>query len=590
MKRTYGIKALLCVLVLGGCGGGAGSPVSPTLSGPAHSNKNLAQAELTITIPAKASTSRKPAYVSPSTQSMTIAVDGGAPQAQNLTPGSTNCTVPAPLAALTCTVPIAATPGSHTFTFVTYDGLNAAGNKLSLNTVAETIVANALNNIPVVLQGVPAEFAVTGITTPNGAFSGSTASGFNVSDNAVVPFSVVALDADGQLIVGPGAPAITVTATSQTPASNFTITSTNGNPNQFAITSAALGASATLTIAAAAAPGTGAPALTTTAPITSAGYVTTVMTTAQLGNPTSLQGITPANGKLDVGQDFSGGQTGIYNIDPANPGSAPTGIQVLSGLGTVGWPAADVVGGIAVAYQGVGPGNFANGNCPGVDYALGGSVSSVLDGGVAANTSGCPQDSPDALAFDASGSLYVGDVGVCTLTKVSVSGGGSSIVAGGYGTCAVQDNAVGTSATFGQITSVAYDSSNGKIYVGDGCEIRVVDPANSYAVTTLAGNPGTCTDADGAGAAGTLSAVNSLTYDAADGDIYAVTSGCALRRVTTAGTVSTVLAPSRCASIFPDGFSPSASIPGASYVTYNPADQHLYVLDSLDLSLRKVFP
>ena len=112
-------------LLLAGCGGGGGgvgspssvAPVLPTLGGRSTAN-------IVIVIPPKAtSTARavKPAYVSPSTQSITVQVDSGTPVVQNLSPTSPNCTNAGAAYPVDCTVPVSASAGTHLLTFNTFD-------------------------------------------------------------------------------------------------------------------------------------------------------------------------------------------------------------------------------------------------------------------------------------------------------------------------------------------------------------------------------------------------------------------------------------------------------------------------------------
>jgi len=105
---------------------------------------------------------RKPAYVSPSTQSIGVAVDGETPIYTNLNSTSPACSDAGPLTPLTCTVLITASTGPHTVALVTYDQPQATppaatpnGRRLSSNTVATTIVAGQDNVVAVTLDGLP---------------------------------------------------------------------------------------------------------------------------------------------------------------------------------------------------------------------------------------------------------------------------------------------------------------------------------------------------------------------------------------------------------------------------------------------------
>ena len=77
------------------------------------------------------------------------------------------------------------------FTLTTYDGLNAAGNKLSTTTLTgQTVVAGQANTFPVTLSGVVAGITLTlGQPTPP------------IGTSATIPLTVAALDADGYTIL-----------------------------------------------------------------------------------------------------------------------------------------------------------------------------------------------------------------------------------------------------------------------------------------------------------------------------------------------------------------------------------------------------
>src|SRR5947209_4207012 len=202
MKRSVAI--LLCAL-LAACGGGGGGGSSTTPPPPPQSGL----AKLTITIPSASGTSasrRRPAYISPSTRSVTIS-GSGVPtttvavgtNAPNCAPGSggTVCTVNFPVPAGTATVTLA--------TFASTDG---SGTPLSTQSLTVTVTANAVTSIDVTLNGVVAALAIS--VSPDVLASG------HASTSSV---AVNALDASGNVIVGPGnyvnaaGSAVTVTLT-----------------------------------------------------------------------------------------------------------------------------------------------------------------------------------------------------------------------------------------------------------------------------------------------------------------------------------------------------------------------------------------
>jgi len=230
----YGIAAV-GLSALAACGHGASTiPPGPNPSASAAPSANArGTANFRITIPAKTTTAshRTPAYVSPATQSMTVAISGSASSMQtvNLTPTSSGCS--STLATTQCTLTIALAPGTYTAVVTTYDGLNAAGNVLSSGqNVNFTVVAGTTNTVALTLSGIPHAIIVApqsaGITQVN-------PTNLRMVGFATQKALIVATDADGNIIVGPGAPTYTVAQASGAP---FAITNqTIASPNTFAL-------------------------------------------------------------------------------------------------------------------------------------------------------------------------------------------------------------------------------------------------------------------------------------------------------------------------------------------------------------------
>jgi sugar lactone lactonase YvrE len=166
--------------------------------------------------------SRFPHYVSTATQSMIItlsAVNGtayaGTPSsiASNLTTSNPACTG----TPLTCTITAPAAAGADVFTVVTYDAQQAssspatpAGHALSQAAVTVTVAANQANVAPpLVLNGVAASIT---LSAPSGDphVLGTQTTGYQIIGNQPYSFAVTARDADGGLIIDPGAPSFSV--------------------------------------------------------------------------------------------------------------------------------------------------------------------------------------------------------------------------------------------------------------------------------------------------------------------------------------------------------------------------------------------
>lgn len=237
--------ALLFAGLLTGCGGGGGSsaPV-PGAAPPRGTTAVTVRIDVPLT---GAASTRRPAYVSPATQSLAFAVETSGGQvigasSVNLTPASAACQTVTALgvATLTCSVsvpvPLTAS-GTYTLATATFDQPQTqqcspagtpqcAGNVLSAALIAASLQLNASNVVSIVLGGLAAGFAVTPV--PNGFISGDV-TGLHVWGPQAQTLVVQALDADGYTIVGSGAPTIAMSAASP----NVAVTA--GAPGTFAI-------------------------------------------------------------------------------------------------------------------------------------------------------------------------------------------------------------------------------------------------------------------------------------------------------------------------------------------------------------------
>jgi streptogramin lyase/predicted small lipoprotein YifL len=200
LMRLAWLQAVVVIAIatLAACGGGGGHAVPPAAFAPAASATQSAKSAagsvtLRITIPGTTTAAqlrRAPAYVSPSTQSMAVAVNGGSPTNINLTTGSPNCVS---ASTLTCSATIAAPVGNDTFVVTLYDATGGTGHALATKTLAQTVTANTVNTIPLVLNGVVNSIGVVLATQ-------TVPAGVATS----VPVIVNAYDAQNNIIVGPG--------------------------------------------------------------------------------------------------------------------------------------------------------------------------------------------------------------------------------------------------------------------------------------------------------------------------------------------------------------------------------------------------
>ncbi|MEA2785004.1 MAG: virginiamycin lyase [Candidatus Eremiobacteraeota bacterium] len=187
------VMTVAFAVALSGCGGGGASVAPPA---PRGGDRALTTISFVIRVPAGTSTAsrgRRPAYVSPSTQSLTIANSTGTILVTaNLTPQSAGCTAPTASTPLTCTASASVPSGTNTLTIATYDAPGATGKKLAVAALQVTGAANGPTTINLTLSGIVASLTLA--LDPPALPSGTAAR------SAVL---LNALDPDGNVIVGP---------------------------------------------------------------------------------------------------------------------------------------------------------------------------------------------------------------------------------------------------------------------------------------------------------------------------------------------------------------------------------------------------
>lgn len=410
MKKP-GFRAALAVaaVVLAACGGRSGSVPAASHVTPA------AKARITITIPrasagSGAATSRKrPAYVSAATQSATLDVTvqgtgaqvSGYPMTVDLTPTSTGCS--STLATTVCTISLVLGAGSYDLTLTTYDQTGGAGNALSAaQSVPLTIAEGQANSISLTLGGLPSSVA---ILSGSNALTTTSTGGFTLKIDATASVSVYGVDADGNLILGAGAP--TVGLTSGTPAQVSVTGPSTANPNAFTLTSNAQSVSVTLTATATPTATSGASAVTATAAVAPPGGATIVIST--------VNGATAYD-------EFGNLKSTVDGLI----GGSLEGVAYASGAGTI----------YATTYDG-GPPAVVASTLGGLAVPLSGSF-----GGITNN--------PTAIIDDpADGWLYIANSE--EVTAYDLSGN--------------QQTLASPITAAGDVTGMTYDAANGFLYV-----------------------------------------------------------------------------------------------------------------------------
>ncbi len=193
--------------------------------------------------------------------------------------------------------------------------------------------------------------------------------------------------------------------------------------------------------------------------------------------------------------------------------------------------------------------------------------------------------SPQGLALDSAGNLYVADASNHTIRRVSPAGAVTTLagVGGQPGTA----DGTGGLARFNSPSAVAVDAA-GNVFVADRANntIRRITPAGE--VTTLAGLAGVSGADDGTGGAALFNQPAGLAIDSAGNLYVADTGNNAIRRVTPSGVVTTFAGLPTIAG-FQDGTGLGAQFSQPKSLTIDSAG-NLYVADSGNSAIRKVTP
>ncbi len=220
------------------------------------------------------------------------------------------------------------------------------------------------------------------------------------------------------------------------------------------------------------------------------------------------------------------------------------------------------------------------------DPGLDAWVATLAGTGGAGSTNGpgneASLNAPKGVAADGAGNVYVADSSNHRIRKVTPEGDVSTLAGSGV---AGFLNGSGSEAKFSSPAGVAVDAA-GNVYVADCGNHRIRKITSAGTVSTLAGSGASGSD-DGAGSAAAFCSPSGVAVDGAGNVYVADTGNHRIRAVTPAGFVTTLAGSG--VSGFADGPGASARFSGPSGVAVDGAG-NVYVGDSDNHRIRKVTP
>jgi sugar lactone lactonase YvrE len=202
-------------------------------------------------------------------------------------------------------------------------------------------------------------------------------------------------------------------------------------------------------------------------------------------------------------------------------------------------------------------------------------------------------DLPTALALDATGDLYIADTANHRIRRIAASGGAIATVAGNGVEAFAGDNSAATSASIDTPNGLALDAA-GNLYIADTHNGRIREvSATTGLITTVAGSGvvgGNVQSYSGDGGAATsagLALPRGITIDSAGNLYIADSANHRIRRISSAGIITTVAGQGTQAFAGDNAAAAAASLDSPRAVALSPAGL-LTLADSSNQRVRQL--